>query len=297
MLHSQHSTPASRDGGDGGSEPGLFRFTFQAIRLVCLAVALNFPATGAHAASVKIGGTGTGLGTMRLLADAFRQSRSDVQLVVLPSLGSSGAFKAILAGAADIGISARPATPEESSRGATTRAYAKTPFVLATGSKNTVAALTISELSQMYTGRVTRWPDGTLIRLVIRPASDADSVELRKFSPAMDAAVTAALARTGLRMADTDQDNADALEKLPGSLGTTTLAQMISEKRALKVLTLDGTVPSLESLAAGRYAYSKTLYLVTGPRPSQSVKDFVAFIQTPAGRAILEKNGNLVIRE
>jgi phosphate transport system substrate-binding protein len=218
-------------------------------------------------------------------------------LIVTASLGSTGAIRAVLAGKVDIGVSARPVTAEENLQGASARAYARTPFVIATGAKNNSASLTPRELVKIYSGEVIRWPDGSPIHLVVRPDADADSIELRAFSAEMSSAITAALARKGLRMADTDQDNADALEKLPGSLGTTTLTQIVTEDRALRPLALDGVAPTLQSLAAGRYHHFKTLYLVTGRNPPPLAKDFVAFVRSPAGQAVLAGSGNLAVQE
>ena len=277
--------------------PQRFLKQFLAVFLAGFGAALALAAVGAHADSIKIGGTGTGLGTMKLLVQEFKKSRPDAQLVVTSSLGSTGAIRAVLAGAVDIGISSRPVTAEENRQGASARAYARTPFVIATGAKNDSAGLTLDELVQIYSGKVTRWPDGSPIRLVVRPDSDADTIVMRAFSAEMSGAITAALARKGLRMADTDQDNADALEKLPGSLGTATLTQIMAESRAIRPLTLDGVAPTLQSLAAGRYRYFKTLHLVTGRNPSPLARDFVAYIRSPAGQAVLAGSGNLAIQE
>jgi phosphate transport system substrate-binding protein len=257
--------------------------------------ALALAAGGAHADSIRIGGTGSGLGTMKVLVQEFNKSRPGAQLMVTPSLGSTGAISAVLAGAVDIGISTRPVTENESRQGASARAYARTPFVIATGATNDSTGLTLRELVQIYSGKVTRWPDGSPIRLVVRPDSDSDTVAMRAFSAEMDGAITAALARKGLRMADTDQDNADALEKLTGSLGTTTLTQIVTEVRAIRPLALDGVAPTLQSVALGHYRYFKTLHLVTGRNPSPLARDFVVFIRSPAGQAVLASSGNLAL--
>ena len=283
--------------GSSARRPRCLFKPLHAFRLAGTVATFTLAAAGAHADSIKIGGTGTGLGTMKLMAGAFNKSRPDAQLIVTPSLGSTGAIRAVLAGAVDIGISARPVTPEENRQGASARAYARTPFVIATAAKNPGAGLTLPQLVQIYSGKVTRWPDGSRIRLVVRPDADADTAVMRAFSAEMNTAITAALARKGLRMADTDQDNADALEKLPGSLGTTTLTQIVTENRALRTLALDGVTPTLQSLAAGRYPHFKTLHLVTGRNPSPLAKDFVAFIRSPAGEAVLARSGNLALQE
>jgi ABC-type phosphate transport system substrate-binding protein len=63
------------------------------------------------------------------------------------------------------------------------------------------------------------------------------------------------------------------------------------------LLALDGVTPSLQSLAAGRYRYFKTLHLVTAQHSSPLAKDFIEFIRSPAGQAVLAKSGNLALQE
>lgn len=61
-------------------------------------------AIGAHADSIKIGGTGTGLGAMKWMAREFNKSRPDAQLIVTPSLGSTGAIRAVLARSGNLAL-------------------------------------------------------------------------------------------------------------------------------------------------------------------------------------------------
>ena len=139
------------------------RCALKQIRTVCVAAivaAFALVPVGARADSIKIGGTG--LGTMKLMAQEFNKYRPDAQLMVTPSLGSTGAIRAVLAGTVDIGISARPVTPEERRQGATSRAYARTPFVVATGAKNRGAGLTLAQLVQSYSGQAILAGSGNL---------------------------------------------------------------------------------------------------------------------------------------
>jgi|APCry1669189241_1035207.scaffolds.fasta_scaffold09292_2 phosphate transport system substrate-binding protein len=271
-------------------------YFFRQFRAACMATigtVCAFAMVCAHADSIKIGGTGTALGSIKLLAQEFNRLKPEAQLIITPSLGSTGAIRAVIAGAIDIGISARPASVEELRQGVSTRVYAKTPFVIASAAKTKVMGLTLTEVTAIYSGTQTHWPDGSQLRLVVRPDADADTVLLRAISPEMSQAISLALTRKGLRMADTDQDNIDALEKLPGSLGTSTLTQLATEGRAVKALALNGVAPTLQNLSTGSYPYFKTLHLVTGPKPAPLAKDFVSYIQSPAGQAVLARSGNL----
>ena len=66
-----------------------------------------------------IGGTGTALGGMQLLAKAFSEDHPEIKTVVLPSLGSGGGIKALGAGKIDLSLSARPLKDKESATGLT----------------------------------------------------------------------------------------------------------------------------------------------------------------------------------
>ena len=241
---------------------------------------------------LKLGGSGSCLGTMQLLAVAFQKSHPDVQITVVPSLGSSGGIKAVSAGALDIGLSARPLKEDERRLGVTAIEYGRTPFVIATASSNYASGITTAQLENIYAGKLTTWPDGKPLRLVLRPASESDNDILKGMSPNMRVAVSYALGRKGIAQAFTDQDNADAIEKIPGTVGTTTLAQILAERRALKALSLNGATASPETIAGGNYPYYKTLFMVTSSEAKPLAREFVTFVRSQEGRAILIQNGH-----
>jgi phosphate transport system substrate-binding protein len=92
-------------------------------------------------------------------------------------------------------------------------------------------------------------------------------------------------------VATSDQDAADAIETVPGAFGGTTLAIVLSERRGIRVLSLNGIEPSARALKEGTYRYSKTFRMVTKRNPPAPVRRFIDFVFSPAGSAILEKNG------
>jgi phosphate transport system substrate-binding protein len=248
----------------------------------------------AHADTIRLGGTGGALGAMKLLAKEFKKARSGDTVIVLPSMGSGGGIKALLSGALDIGLSSRPLTDAEQGRGLVCREYARTPLVIAVAKKSGVSGLTIQQVADIYAGKTRTWPDGTPVRLVMRPAAEFDTTLLKSMSAYMNRAVQDALSRKGMIVAVTDQDSADAIEKIPGALGTTTLAQIISEKRALKKLSFNGVDPGPKTIADGTYPYFKTFYLITGPDPSPLARQFIKFILSARGREILTGSGHWI---
>lgn len=247
----------------------------------------------AYAETIRIGGTGAALGTMRLLADAYTAENTVAKVTVLPSLGTAGGIKALLAGAVDVAVTLRALNDAEASGGATSVEYARTPFVFATAISNPAQTITTAELVDIYLGKQVDWPEGGKIRLVMRPTGDNDSEIVRSLSPDMRAAELHAEQRKGLLFAVTDTEAADNLERVPGALGPSSLALITSEKRALKALMLNGVAPSTSALADGSYPLGKSFYMAVGPKPSPAVKRFVDFVRSPSGREILTRTAQL----
>lgn len=246
-----------------------------------------------QAEEFKIGGTGGSLGAMRLLADAYHRAQSEHRVVVLPSLGSGGGIKALLAGAIQVALSARPLNPEEANAGALSRRYARTPLVFVINQPG-IASVTAGQVSDIYSGRLETWRNGSRIRLVVRPPVEADSDLLRAISPAMRDALLQAEKRPGMVMAATDQDNGDRLEKIAGAFGAIPLGQILAEDRRLMPLAFDGKAPVIAGKPNRDYPVMKSLYLVTGPITGAGGRSFVAFLDSPAGREVLERTGHLV---
>lgn len=256
-----------------------------------LLLAITSPSSLAE--TIKIGGTGAALGTMQLLGDAFVKLHPEHIVKTVPSLGSSGGIKALLGGVIEIAVSGRDVKPEERAGGLNSFKYAVTPFVFATHRQAPELRLTKESIADIYSGKTQKWPNGQPIRLVMRPKTEGDTALIEKISPAIESAVESALAKPGMAIAITDTDSADQIEKFPNSFGTSTLALILSESRALKVLAVEGVMPSVRSLSDGTYPYYKDCYIVVSNKPSIGARQFVEFINTAKGREILQKNGHL----
>lgn len=246
---------------------------------------------------LKIGGTGGAYGGMKALAQAYQHHNPQVNMVFSPTLGSSGGIKAVLSGAIDVAMSARPLAPGEIQRGALEHVYARTPFVFATPYQQGAASarFTLTDIAAIYCGKISAWPDGTPLRLVVRPEVDYDFVLLKRMSPEIAKAVSQAGSRPGMRIAVTDTDNANILMDLQNSLGSIGLAQIVADKLPLYPLSLGSVAPSLENLQNGSYPYSKSFSLVTGPSPKVEVRMFIQFVFSPQGQEILKQTGHLAV--
>ena len=101
--------------------------------------------------------------------------------------------------------------------------------------------------------------------------------------------------RSGMPYAVTDQEAASKMESIPGSIGVSTLPLILSEKRNLRPLTLDGVPPTPENMRSGRYPMVKHFYYVLPKRSSTAARDFIDFLHSEKARAILKRNGHIML--
>ncbi|WP_200282621.1 PstS family phosphate ABC transporter substrate-binding protein [Rhabdochromatium marinum] len=243
-------------------------------------------------ATLTIGGTGGALGGIRLLAKTFAAFYPHVEVEILPSLGSTGGIKAVLAGAIDLSVSARDLKDKERAAGAIDQPYARTAVVLVTGEGADLKQISGGALADIFVGATETWPNGTPVRLILRQKNENDIGFLRKFATGMDDAVDAAYQRNGLLIATNDQQNADYLEKLPGSVGVSTQAQILSEGRRLHIVGVDKPAPTIADLKRGAYPHVKTFRFVTKIDAPEETTAFIAFARSPQGREILRNSGH-----
>lgn len=237
----------------------------------------------ANAATLHLGGTGSSLGMLEQVGGDFATAAGGaVKINVVPSLGSSGAIRALADGKLDLAVSARPLKPAEAARGLQVVLTLRTPFVLVT-SRAKPPPLKVAELPKIFSADRPAWADGKPIRLILRPESETDTTLLGDMTPGLAQAIHAARHRGEIPIAATDQDNLAMAQRVPGSLTGTTLAQLTTEPNNLHIIAVDGVEPTLANLESGAYRFGKELYVVLGDKSPPEARKFAAFLRSPQG--------------
>ena len=263
--------------------------------LMLLAVGLALGGNAQAQETIRIGGTGIATLLIQRILDAGPKPRPDVQVTaIMPPLGSNGSLRALAAGKIQVAVVSIPSTyPDNATNSDNSRSFpwVKTPFVFTGRGAASGAALTRSQVADIYSGRLAEWPGGEQIRLVTRTDRESDTRLLRSISPEIDAAVTLAHKRIGMPFAENDLDNRDLLERTPGSFGTIGLGQLLLTDSPLKPVTLDGAAPTPANLRAGSYRVEKPLHLVVAKTPSAATQEFVEYLRSPAVLKMIERFG------
>lgn len=247
----------------------------------------------ARAADVplRIGSTGASAGTLTLALSALTQRGMRITPKVVSTLGCSGSLRAVEQKALDLALISRPLRVDERMRGLVAYEYGRTPFVLATSVEG-VAGLTRKQLAEMIEKPTARWPDGTPVRLVLRPRSDGDSELLASMGAVIQIALDNALARKGMVMAITDNEAAAAITRLRGGLGTCSLALLRSGAYSLNPLALDGVAPTVANVNNASYRIVNRMHLATLGAPAGLANELISYLQSTEGLAMLDLLGH-----
>lgn len=247
----------------------------------------------ADGAAIRVNGTGSGVVVIKALVAAYQKVNPAASFDMQKSLGSAAAIKALTKGALDIALSGRPLNAKESADPLVMYEYGRTPFAVIANRKSAPQNVTYHELALLFSGKTAVWPNGEPVRPVLRPQEDVDSGIARGMSPEMDRAFVTAAGRTDQVVGMTDQDAFDLVKTLPGGIGLIGLVLPLSEPHGVKLVKLNGVAPTLENLSSGRYPVYKKIFIVTRKDASFAVREFLAFLNSPKGRAVAARCGLL----
>ena len=244
----------------------------------------------AVADNLKLGGSGAGLGLLRVLADAHVRNTPGDRIEIVPSLGSAGGISAVASGALDLGVSGRDLSEKETKLAVTGRAFVETPFVFAT-SRQGPTLIESNQVVKIISGEISAWPDGKPLRLILRPKTDAVTIYLQAKYPGAREAMDKARSRPDLPIAATDQDNVDLASRFEGSFAGVTLAQFMTERHNLSIIELDGVNPAKAWSTSATYPLTYVLYLIEPKTLSPAAARFRLFLQSNAAADLFQQHG------
>lgn len=190
------------------------------------------------------------------LGEAFEATNSGITFTYNPT-GSGSGIKAVQEGRCDIGLSSRSLKDEEKASGLTETVLAYDGIAIIVNPENAVSELTLSEISDIYTGKITNWSevggnDGTIV-LIGREAGSGTRDGFESITDTKDACqYRQELTSTG--------DVITTVASNPNAIGYASLA---SVKDTVRAVAVDGVLPSEETVKNGSYAVQRPFVLVT----------------------------------
>ena len=231
------------------------------------------------------------------LAEHFKAERPGTTFDIAAE-GSTTGIAAIIDGTAEIGMSSRRAKSSEVGA-ASAKGKNMKPTVVAydgiaviVNSANPVKALTKKQVEQIFTGDVTDWSavggSGGKISIYTRNTSSGTYSDFKEL-----AMKKRDYAGGSQKMAGNEQIAAE-VGKNPNGVGYVGLAY--TKASGIKVMPIDGAVPSKESVLGKTYPYARPTFYYTNGEPSGLAKEFVDFTLSDAGQKIVAQVGFVPVK-
>lgn len=264
---------------------------------VLLPVASTMLSMRVTAADIRPGtlvfaGAGSNVPIILLLAEAFGRTRPDVNIHVPASIGSTGGIRAVADRAIAVALIARPLREQERGMGLTVVPYARTAQAIAVHPSVADEEITFDEIVQIYRGKKTRWRDGREIVVLTREPGDSMTELMERHVPGFKEAYAESWQTRRWKVLYTDQDMNRWLANTPHGIGFSDMGQITGGRLPLKVLKLNGVLPTPESVLSGRYPLVKTQAFVFRPDGLPAgARAFMDFVRSREGERILRTNG------
>jgi len=266
-------------------------------RILSFTLSLALAST-AFAQKLVIKGSDTlGAKLVPTLAEEYKAKHSNVSFEIAAE-GSTTGIAAIIDGTAQIGMSSRRARATEMSA-ASAKGVQLKPIIVAhdgmavvVNANNPITKLSRRQVEQIFTGDVKDWSavGGKPGKISIYTRNTASGTYAEWKDLAMK---TRDYASSSQKMAGNEQIAAE-VAKNPNGIGYVGLAYI--EAEGIKVVAIDGIVPSKETVLSKKYPYARPTFYYTNGEPTGEAAKFIEFTLSDAGQTIAEKVGFVTIR-
>lgn len=240
-----------------------------------------------------IKGSTTVLPIAQKAAEAYMAENPDVK-ISLSGGGSGNGIKAIIDGTADIGNASRFIKQKEVSLAGTKNVY-PVPFRIAldaivpvVNGKNSVNNLTMTQLKDIYLGKIKDWREigGTPGKIVVisRDSSSGTFGVWKDLVMKKDRVIPNALT------VPSNGGIVQAVTTTPGAIGYVGLGYLTDGIKAVKV---DGIEGSEQNTLNGSFPIARGLFMFTKGWPQGETMAFISFILSRKGQDLVKEAGSI----
>lgn len=215
------------------------------------------------------------------LSEAYMEENSKVKVTYNPT-GSGSGIQAAADGRCDIGLSSRDLKAEEA-KTLTATVVAIDGIAIIVNPENPVADLTVDQIAAIYKGEVTNWSeiggnDGPIV-LIGREAASGTRDGFESITKTED------LCKYNQELTSTG-DVVQTVASNPNAIGYASLA---SVKDTVKAISVEGVMPTTETIQSGEYKVQRNFVFVTekDAEMSAAVEDFFNFATSGAADELI----------
>lgn len=224
------------------------------------------------------------------LGESFEENNSGITFTYNPT-GSGSGITAVAEGRCDIGLSSRNLKEEEIAQGLTETMLALDGIAVIVNPENPVNDLDLETLGRIYMGEITNWKDiggnDQEIVLIGREAGSGTRDGFESITGTEDACrYRQELTSTG-----------DVITTVAGNPAAIGYASLASVKETVKVLSVDGIVPTEDTIKDGSYVVQRPFLLITksDTELSAAAQNFFDYITSPEVNKIISSAGAIPV--
>jgi len=253
-----------------------------------------------------------GSDTMVNLGQAWAEKYMEINptnFVAVTGGGSGTGLSSLISASCDIAMSSRNIKEKEI---ALAKQRGVNPFELkaaldglavVVSPKNPVSKLTVSQLGQIFSGKITNWKDvgGSDAKIVIlsREVNSGTHVYFKEHVLRnMDPSSKEEFAPQAL-MLSSSQAIADEIAQNPAAIGYYGMGYISPKQKAIYVakdVKSEYIAPTIENVINNKYPISRPLFLYTNGEPKDQVKQFIDFCLSKEGQEIVLKTDFVPIK-
>ena len=224
------------------------------------------------------------------LSEAYMEQNENVKVTYNPT-GSGTGIQAVAEGRCDIGLSSRD-LKEEEKENLTETVVAIDGIAMIVNTENPVTDLTLSQISAIYKGEITDWSevggDDTPIVLIGREAASGTRDGFESITGTED------ICKYNQELTSTG-DVVQTVSSNPNAIGYASLA---SVKDTVKLVAVDGVIPSNDTVQDGTYKIQRNFVLVT-PKDkalSEAAQKFFDFATSAEADSLITEAGAVPVK-
>ena len=247
---------------------------------------------------ITVTGSTTVLPIAQLAAESYMSKNSSADIKV--SGGGSGVgVQAAGEGTADIGMSSREVKDSEFQKYPDMKVtvVAGDGIALIVNPSNTVSSLTLAQVKDIYSGKITNWSQvgGTSGGIVVVGRDAASGTREFFWEYVMGKGDFA----KGMLEKNSNGAVKQTIVQTPGAIGYVGLGYIDADVKALRIKLDNGTqvVASVSNVINGSYPISRSLYFLTKGEPKGLSKAFTDFILSDEGQKIVEEEGFVPLKK
>jgi len=253
--------------------------------------------------SIQVKGSDTMVNLGKAWAQAFMTKYPDSQVAITGG-GSGTGIAALIQGTTDIAQSSRTIKPEEieaaKKNGIESKeflaGYDGISVIVNPG--NPVKSLTIEQLADIFTGKITNWKmvggnDGKIV-ILSREVNSGTHVYFKEHVLNKgDSKGTVEFSADALMM-PSSQAIADEVASNPNTIGYSGMGYVSEKQKAVPIAkdkNTEAIMPTMENVLSASYPISRPLFLYTKGEPEGTVKQFMDFVLSAEGQEIVKNEG------